>query len=541
MTATWTKRLRTFWANPVVTRDLRVRMRGSKSYWHQAFYLLLLGLLALAGYGTAVGGAAGQPGGMSAVDVQRQLQSFYYFIFLTLAALITLIAPALTAVSITTERQRLSLDLLVTTPLSASELLVGKMISSVAFLALLLALSLPASALCVILGGATLGDVARVYLLLAIDGLVLAAIGLAVSCAVRASLPALVWSYLLVIVMLILTAFSMGGMISSFGRGGADVSPAMALGVLDPFVAVYIGGKSFLLLGHEIPLWVGASVAAFFLIRLLVTAATYRMGRYGGNPIGSLRRQLLLVTGLAVFCLAYSVFKLASIGSSPTAVVSGVLEGGLIAVFLLGAILLPSLFTPAADDEDDPPGQAVVGRYALRQAFRPEHSGALPYFHLWLFTVAACVVLGAWLAGAMTVPLWPSVLMTCFYLSGLGFLFWALARRAAALVLGVTAARALSFVLFAVLAWFPIALLGILYAGASGSDESSSPLAWVWILYPLVKMDSEAWRSGTALIVLLWSGVFCYGLGVLAYPFRRDVVPGGHRRKEADHVTSSQS
>ncbi len=535
MTATLTKRIRTFWANPVVTRDLRVRMRGSKSYWHQAMYLLLLGLLALAGYGTAVGGWASGGEGLSAVEVQQQLQGFYYFIFFTLAALITLIAPALTAVSITTERQRLSLDLLVTTPLSASELLVGKMISSVAFLALLLALSLPASALCVILGGATLGDVVRVYLLLAIDGLVMAAIGLAVSCAVRASLPALVWSYLLVLVLLILTAFSLGGLFASMGRGGSDVSPAMILGVLDPFVAVYIGGKSFLMFGHEIPLWVGASAAAFFLIRLLVTAATYRMGRYGGNPIGSLRRQLLLVSGLAVFCLAYSFFKLAPIGSLALASVSGGLEGGLIAAFLLSAVLFPSLFTPAVANEDDPPGQPVAGGYSLRQAFRPEHGGALPFFHLWLLVVAAGAVLGVWAAGAMTLRLWPPVLLTCCYLSGLGFLFWGLSRRSATLVSGVSAARALSFVFFAVLAWFPIALLGILYAGSDGG-ESGSPLAWAWILYPLMKLDG--WRSGAALPALLWSGALCYALGALVYPVRRDVVPGGRGRKEAGRVAA---
>ncbi len=539
MTAALTKRMRTFWANPVVTRDLRVRMRGSKSYWHQAFYLGLLGVLALAGYGTAVGSSAGQPGGISAVEVQRQLQAFYYFIFFTLAALITLIAPALTAVSITTERQRLSLDLLVTTPLSASEMLVGKMISSVAFLALLLALSLPASALCVILGGATLGDVVRVYLLLAVDGLVMAAIGLAVSCSVRASLPALVWSYLLVIVLIILTTFCSSGAFASFGRGGADVSPALALGVLDPFVAVYIGAKSFLLLGHEVPLWVGTSVAAFFLIRLLVTAATYRMGRYGGNPIGSLRRQLLGVTGLGVFCLAYSWLAMAPLRSSPPASLSGILAGGLIGAFLLGAILLPSLFTPAAASEDDPPGQAIAGRYAPRQAFRPEHAGALPFFHLWLLTLALSGVCGAWLAGAMTIPLWGPVLLTCFYLSGLGFLLWSLSRRAATLVVGVTGARGLSFILFAVLAWLPIALLGILYTGMSGSDESGSPLAWVWILYPLLKLDMDAWHSGAAQTALLWSGLFCYGLGALAYPFWRDVAPGGRRRKEAGHVSSS--
>jgi ABC-type transport system involved in multi-copper enzyme maturation permease subunit len=536
MTGTLTKRLRVFWANPVVTRDLRVRMRGSKSYWHQGFYLLLLGLLALLGYGTAVGwSAGGNPDGMSAVEVQQQLQGFYYFIFITLAALITLIAPALTAVSITTERQRLSLDLLVTTPLSASELLVGKMISSVAFLALLLALSLPASALCVILGGATFGDVVRIYLLLAIDGLLMATIGLAVSCTVRASLPALVWSYLMVALFLILTGIVYGtlGVYGRMGMGVAGgVAPINAIAVLDPFVAVIVGSQSFQLFSLHVPLWVGAAAVAFLLIRLLVTTATYRLGRYGGNPIGSLRRQLLFITGLAVFGLAYSIFKtMASFpGASAFSVgpeLASFFEIGLIVIFIMAALLLPSLFTPAVPNEDDPPGIPVVGWYSPRRTFRPEHAGALPFFHLWLLTVAVTAVLGMSFGGGSMGTVWKPLLLTLFYLSGLGFLFWSLARRSAALVNGVT-----------VLAWLPIATLGILYANIGEGSMNDSPLAWAWIFYPLMKFDPTAWRTGQAVPALLWSGAFCYGLGALIYPFWQNVTPGGRRKKEAAHVAS---
>lgn len=541
MTAAIIKRMRAFWANPVVTRDLRVRMRGSKSYWHQAFYLLLLGLLALAGYGTASGWTSDvNPSGISVVNIQQSLQMFYYFIFVTLAALITIIAPALTAVSITTERQHLSLDLLVTTPLSASELLVGKMISSVAFLALLLALSLPASALCVILGGATLGDVIRVYLLLAIDGLVLAAIGLAVSCTVRASLPALVWSYLLVGLLLIVTVFFSGGVFSGYGRSGADVAPSMALAALDPLMAVFAGSKSFLLFGAEIPLWVGAAVAAFFLIRLLVTAATYRLGRYGGNPIGSLRRQLLFVSGLAAFCMAYSLFQMAGVRSSGIHEIAGILAGGLTGAFIAAVVLLPSLFTPTAANEDDPPGQSVEGWYSPRRAFRPEHAGALPYYHIWLLIVAAAAAAAMWADGVMTIRLWDPLLLCVFYLSGLGFLFWSLSRRAASLVAGASAARALSFIFFAVLSWFPIALLGILYMASSSIGESNSPLAWICIFHPLMKMDAVSWGDGTMLISLLWSGALSYAIGALVYPAWRSVMPGGGRRQEANHVAVSQ-
>ena len=549
-TTMFAKRLRAtraLWANPVVTRDLRVRMRGSKSYWHQAFYLGLLGVLALAGYGTAVGWGNSDPNGMSAVDVQQHLQSFYYFIFFTLAALITLIAPALTAVSITTERQRLSLDLLVTTPLTAPELLIGKMLSSTAFLALLLALSLPASALCVILGGATLGDVIRVYLLLAVDGLVLAALGLLVSCATRASLPALVWTYLTVIGFMALTAFAyFATLASTYGRSaGATTSPAASVGALNPFVAVYIGGQSFDVGTVHVPLWLGAGVIAILLIRLLVTAATFRLGRYGGSPIGSLRRQLLLLSALGVFGLAYGVFARAAalVGMSGTmrsTVTFDMLEGGLLFVFALAGLLLPSLFTPATPSEDDPPGVVVEGWYSPLRAFHPEHAGALPFFHLWLVTVVLAAMAGLWAAGVLEARDWRPVLLTTFYLSGVGFLFWALCRRTASWVRGVTAGRALGFVLFAVLAWLPVAILA-LFSATSDMQMKDSPLSWFWIFYPLLRMETNSWHDGTAVVALIWSGALCYGLGFLVYPFWRSVVPGGRANAEKPNANAVHS
>ena len=128
--------VRPFAQNPVVTRDLRVQLRGTRAYGQIAVYLLLLGLLAVAGYYQAANDSTGA--GASVVQMQSKLQSFYRFIFYTLAALIALIAPALTASSISSEKQRQTLDLLLTTPLSALELLMGKLLSSIAFIALLL-------------------------------------------------------------------------------------------------------------------------------------------------------------------------------------------------------------------------------------------------------------------------------------------------------------------------------------------------------------------------------------------------------------------
>ena len=43
-----------FWRNAVVVRDMRVRLRGPRAFWNQAFYLGLLSLITLAGYATAI-------------------------------------------------------------------------------------------------------------------------------------------------------------------------------------------------------------------------------------------------------------------------------------------------------------------------------------------------------------------------------------------------------------------------------------------------------------------------------------------------------
>ncbi len=520
-------------SNPVVMRDLRIQLRGTKSYWYQAVYLLLVGLLAVAGYATATSGfgRGNGAGGVSVVQAQSQLQQFYYFIFATLAALICLIAPALTAASITTERQRLTLDLLITTPLSAGELLVGKLLSSIAFLALLLVLSLPASALCVILGGATLGDVFRVYILFALDGLILAAIGLYFSCAVRASLLALVWTY--VTVFLFEMATMTMGAFTSVGAAfmGGDGNAFSCFTSLNPFVAMAVGGKSFeaSLPGFgptKIPIWLGASVLTVLIVRLLVTAAAFRLGTYGASAAPSLRRQILFLTGLTAFAMAYGLFD--STGSFPgRPTFAGGSDGALammvllITGFSLATFLLPSLFVPAVA-EDAPVGTAIDGWYKVKRMFQPDHAGSLPYFHLWLLVLAGSALAGAQIArggsGGVSLLSRPDILLgTLFYLSGMGTLLWAISRRAGTLVKAVSGARALAFGLFLLVTAFPLMIFSV-----SNQNWEDSSLVYLWLFLPLARVG-----KGDALLSLLIPGIISYGLSVIVFPFWSRVVPGG--------------
>lgn len=534
--------IQAFFANPVVVRDLRAQMRGTKSYWYQGAYLLLLSVLAVTGYMQAVkagmyqttyGGDGmpltvfGDPAAISVVDVQGRLEGFYNFIFLTLAGLVTLIAPALTAASITGERQRLSLDLLVTTPMTAFELLVGKLLSSVAFLGLLLALSLPASALCVLLGGATIADVFRIYLLLATDGVVLSAIGLYFSCAARTNLAALAWTYTAVVGFLAAT-YLFGAMGTSGQFGAVQSAPGLAVAValLNPFLAVLPLGQGALFLGPVgIPLWIGAAALAFLGMRLLITAASYRLGLYGGAGAVSLRYQTLVVAGIAAFAFAHQSALLRDTGPDSDRVVAAV-AGFFVLLFVFALPFLPGLFVPAKA-EDAPPGLTESempddpAPYRVRRALLPTASGALPYFHLWLGVSLACYLVGHGLSrggGDSLFHVFPHLIGVGFYLSGVGFLLWSVSRLAAVWARGLSAARASACALFVAILALPALAMSMTEQG----DWANSPVAPLWMAYPLIKLDDPGMMVKAGL-----TGTFAYGLGFLMCVLRRRVAPPG--------------
>lgn len=525
-----TKAIRPFWGNPVVVRDLRVRMRGARSYWNQAGYLLLLGLISVAGYSSAVSSNQfGMAEGFDPIGVQAQLHEFYTFIFMALAGLITLIAPALTAASMTSERQNLTLDLLITTPLSAAELLFGKLVSCVAFITLLLVLSFPASALCVMLGGATLGDVFRVYVIIAVDGLLMAAIGLYFSCAIRHSFPAIIATYLTVGAMLFGTLSVFGATTIMHGPT-AKVPPIICVGMLNPFVAVSEGGsRAFDLGSHSIPIWLGVIVVAAPLIRLLVTAAGLRLGAYGPRVVPSLRRQVLFITviGAALASNMASMAPMASLGVPRTAlaVMPVILSFMSIA---MAALFMPALFAPVAA-EDAALGTPVTGWYRIRSAFRADHAGSLPFFHLYLAAFAWGIFISYPRPGGSGTPLslW---LASLYWVSGLGYLCWAFARCASNLFQGASGARALAFGLQALSVSLPMALAVLLID--SGKRLEDYPLMYLWVLYPLLQLTDHQVPS-----YLLWSGSLCYGVGTILSPFWRSVIPGGRRKERKVHAT----
>lgn len=157
--------------NPMLTRDIRTRLRNKDT----AEFIFFASIAVAAGFFV--------PLLMTTSDLSdplltaRTASQVFFWLTMTLVALVSLIAPGLTADSITAERSSGALEMLVATPLRPREILWGKLMGAVCVMTLLVSPSFPLFGLCYLFHGASGPQVVSVYLLLLVTLTVSAFIG----------------------------------------------------------------------------------------------------------------------------------------------------------------------------------------------------------------------------------------------------------------------------------------------------------------------------------------------------------------------------
>src|SRR5678810_760288 len=96
--------------NPVLTKELRVRMRGARAYWILFGYLGFLSAVLLIQYAAFLGSV--QSAGSGASEVSRVGESIFNAVVLTQVFLVLFITPAITSGALTIEREQQTMDLL---------------------------------------------------------------------------------------------------------------------------------------------------------------------------------------------------------------------------------------------------------------------------------------------------------------------------------------------------------------------------------------------------------------------------------------------
>lgn len=190
----------------VGVKELRGRMRGKR-----AFVILTVHLLLVAGFAWMIESLAERTysGGFgSSFSASSEIGRQLFMAIVFLLTLITLIlAPASTAGAISLEREKQTLDLLTTTPISSLAIVLGKLLSALSWILLLLLASIPVVALVFTFGGVAPDDVVRSYAILLATAFAYGAIGLFVSALVRRTQAATVINLVTVIALTAGTAF----------------------------------------------------------------------------------------------------------------------------------------------------------------------------------------------------------------------------------------------------------------------------------------------------------------------------------------------
>jgi ABC-type transport system involved in multi-copper enzyme maturation permease subunit len=253
------------WASlaALITKEARWRMRGRRAFVIVTIYLVLLALLVAFVYQTLVDQAMFQAAfndgfndGFGFPEIQRtdfvpgsvsaRIGQAVFSTILILQTLLTvLLAPALTSGAISTEREKQTLELLITTPVSTLGMVAGKLFSSLAYLFLLIVASVPLMSLVFAFGGVAPDDVVRAYILLFAIAIGLGSIGLFMSALTKRTQLATALSYIIVFSLVIATFVVHTWMLANtqFDENGNFLDrderslPPVALLLLNPFVA----------------------------------------------------------------------------------------------------------------------------------------------------------------------------------------------------------------------------------------------------------------------------------------------------------------
>ena len=176
-------RLREFgWSvTTIMVKELRSRFRGRRAFVIITVYLGVLALIAYGVYAVVAPQAQMQAqfGGGGFANASATIgQAIFLLLSIFQMLLVGFIAPAFTSGAISLEREKQTLDLLVTTPMRPGGIIVGKLLAAHAFVGLMIVAAVPISGLVLMYGGASIDDIVRQQVVLLVTALGLGAIGL---------------------------------------------------------------------------------------------------------------------------------------------------------------------------------------------------------------------------------------------------------------------------------------------------------------------------------------------------------------------------
>jgi ABC-2 type transport system permease protein len=217
--------------NPVLARELRIRLRGRQAWILLTIYLVLLAItvfLVYQGESGSAGDANGPFGIPSPTRFASVGRSVFEWLVMLMLLLVLFLVPGFTSGALAGERERQTL-------LRPWQIVVGKLAASFAFLALLVVATAPFLAVAYLIGGVTIGAVLRGVGVVLVAGLALSGLTVCCSAVFKRVQVATVVSYAVTLFLALGTVlvWAAAGVVDS-SRGDDDADPPVELLALNP-------------------------------------------------------------------------------------------------------------------------------------------------------------------------------------------------------------------------------------------------------------------------------------------------------------------
>lgn len=210
--------------NPVLLKELKLRFRFFKSVVGLLFYLITLLVFVMA-YLSIVQIS-------SVAGYIRPSESFLLFLILSIAQilLVLFITPGLTAGAISTEREKQTLNILLTTTQTSWQIILGKLTSSISYLGLMLLASLPIYSIVFLFGGVGPMQIMLATFLFFLTMIAIGSAGVMISTLIRKTIPAMITTYGVSLFLILFTMifFTISLMLFSVATLDTDVVNPLA-------------------------------------------------------------------------------------------------------------------------------------------------------------------------------------------------------------------------------------------------------------------------------------------------------------------------
>ncbi|WP_373899382.1 ABC transporter permease [Haloimpatiens sp. FM7315] len=175
--------------NPILRREAKVKMRNWRAPFLIGIYVAILGVItAFMFYNTVMDPLQYRFNSDALIDT-------YVFIAVMQFLLIAFIVPALTSSSISGERERQTLDLLLCTKLKPRSIILGKLLTSISLIILLIIAALPVFSFIFLIGGISFKEIFQLFIYYIVLSITFGSIGIFFSTYIKKTTVSTVLTY----------------------------------------------------------------------------------------------------------------------------------------------------------------------------------------------------------------------------------------------------------------------------------------------------------------------------------------------------------